>query len=205
MLKTLGKTQKGEGELFYKKPNKIKWQYKSPSEQEIISDGKTLWMYLPENQQVYIYDLTDTSNPEASNEGQIPGNFLTSLGDLKRDFNVNWGKPKNMDREGNFIIELIPKRPVVNIRNIFIVVPREIMTASSTLFPVLTSTVYDSYGNITNLDFIDKNGISSIEILETVDQKDSAKKRAGTLPDTLFTFIPPANVEIIKPALTGPK
>lgn len=198
-LKTLNKVQQAQGDIFYKKPNKVKWQYTSPTEQEIISDGNTIWMYFPENRQVYIYDLTDTFKQEVSNQGQIPGNFLTSLGDLRRDFNVQWGTPRDRDAQGNYIIELVPKRPIVNVRNIFIVVPRDITTASSSTFPVLASTVYDSYGNMTNIEFV------NIEVLETADETVAAKKRGWTLPDSVFTYLPPANVEIVKPPLTRSK
>lgn len=198
-LKTLNKVQQGQGDIFYKKPNKVKWQYTSPTEQEIISDGKTIWMYFPENRQVYIYDLTDTFGQEVSNQGQIPGNFLTSLGDLRRDFNVQWGTPRDRDAQGNYIIELVPKRPIVNVRNIFIVVPRDITTASSSTFPVLASTVYDSYGNMTNIEFV------NIEVLEAADETVASKKRGWTLPDSMFTYLPPANVEIVKPPLTRSK
>jgi outer membrane lipoprotein carrier protein len=231
-LKTLNKVQQAQGDLFYKSEidaikktkivNKFKWEYKTPTEQEIISDGKTLWMYFPENRQVYIYDLTETFAQEVAGEGQIPGNFLTSLGDLRRDFNVQWGTPRDRDARGNYIIELVPKRPMVNVRNIFLVVPKELVTAApartpltamegqrctydnnpctgSKIFPVLASTVYDSFGNMTNIEFAD------IEVLEATDETVPAKKRAWTLPDSMFTYLAPANVEIIKPPLTRPK
>ena len=196
-LKTLNKVQKGQGKIFYKKPNKIKWQYMNPAEQEIISDGKTLWMYLPENRQVYIYELADDKG--AANQGQIPGNFLTSLGDMRRDFSVRWGTPKDRDAQGNYIIELVPKEPVANLRNIFLIVRQDITAVSSSTFPVLASTVYDSYGNMTNIEFI------NIEVLETADETVAAKKRGWTLPDSMFTYLPPANVEIVKPPLTRSK
>ena len=221
-LKTLNKVQQGQGDIYYKKPNKIKWQYTSPTEQEIISDGKTIWMYLPENRQVYIYDLTDTFQQEVSNQGQVPGNFLSSLGNLNRDFNVQWGTPRDRDERGNYIIELVPKRPMVNVRNMFIVVPKELISGGTpstplsamegqlcqydgksctgtSLFPLLASTVYDSFGNMTNLEF------TNIEVLETSDETVAAKKRGWTLPDAMFTYLPPANVEIIKPPLTRSK
>lgn len=221
-LKTLNKVQQAQGDIFYKKPNKVKWQYTSPTEQEIISDGKTIWMYFPENRQVYIYDLTDTFNQEVSTQGQIPGNFLSSLGDLKKDFNVQWGTPRDRDERGNYIIELVPKKPMVNVRNIFIVVPKELIAEAasrtpssafegqrctydnnsctgSKIFPVLTSTVYDSYGNMTNIEF------TNVDILEAQDETVAAKKRGWTLPDSMFTYLPPANVEIVKPPLTRSK
>jgi len=196
-LKTLNKVQEGLGTLLYKKPNKFKWQYTKPTEQEITSDGKTLWIYLPENKQVYIYELAD--NQGIGNEGQIPGNFLNNLGDLGRDFNVKWGTPKERDAQGNYIIELVPKSPVASIHELLLVIPRDITINQSSAFPVIESTVRDAYGNTTNIEF------TNIEILETVDGRVKAKKKTGGLPDSIFTYTPPANVEIIKPPLTSSK
>lgn len=203
-IKTLNKLQQGRGDIFYKKPNKIKWQYTGPMEQEIMSDGNTIWMYFPENRQVYIYDLTDTFSQEAANQGQIPGNFLSSLGDLEREFDVKWATPRD-NAQGNYMIELVPKRPMVNVRRMFLVVPKDITSAPSNTFPVLASTVYDTFGNMTNIEFLDSQGATTIEILETADETVAAKKRAWTLPDSMFTYLPPANVEIIKPPLTRSK
>jgi len=195
-LKTLNRVQESLGKLFYKKPNKFKWQYTNPTEQEITSDGKTLWIYLPENKQVYIYELAD--NQGIGNEGQIPGNFLNNLGDLGRDFNVKWGTPKERDAQGNYIIELVPKSPVASIHGLLLVIPRGITTNQPSAFPVIASSVRDAYGNTTNIEF------TNIEILETVDGRVKAKKKGG-LPDTIFTYTPPADVEIIKPPLTSSK
>lgn len=196
-LKTLNKVQEGLGTLLYKKPNKFKWQYTKPTEQEITSDGKTLWIYLPENKQVYIYELAD--NQGIGNEGQIPGNILSNLGDLGKDFNVKWGTPLERDAQGNYIIELVPKNPVANIHDILLVIPRDITTNPSSAFPVIASTVRDAYGNTTNIEF------TNIEILETLDGTVKAKKKARGLPDSIFTYTPPADVEIIKPTLTRSK
>lgn len=196
-LKTLNRVQEGQGKLLYKKPNKFKWQYTKPTEQEITSDGKTLWIYIPENKQVYIYELAD--NQGIGNEGQIPGNFLSNLGDLGRDFNVKWKTSNERDAQGNYIIELEPKRPVANIHDIILVIPRAITTTPSSTFPVIASTVHDAYGNTTIIEF------TNIEILETVDGTLTGKKKTGSIPDTMFTYTPPLNVEIIRQSQTVPK
>ena len=106
---------------------------------------------------------------------------------------------EDRDAQGNYIIELVPKEPVANLRNIFLIVRQDITAVSSSTFPVLASTVYDSYGNMTNIEFI------NIEVLETADETVAAKKKGGTLPDSIFTYLPPADVEIVKPPLMMPK
>lgn len=188
-LKTLNRVQESSGKLYYKKPDKFRWQYTKPAGQEIISDGDTLWIYIPENKQVYVYELSEKR--ETGSEGQIPGNFLNNLGDLGRDFNVRWGASTKRDEQGNSIIELVPRIPMANINNISLVIPRDIKTNPSSSFPVIESVVKDAYGNITSIEF------TNIEILETVDKKAGTKK-SGMLPDSMFKYRPPAEAEIIK-------
>src|SRR6266853_5654523 len=40
------------GTLGLKKPGKMRWEYRSPEEKLFIGDGKTAWLYLPEEKQV---------------------------------------------------------------------------------------------------------------------------------------------------------
>jgi outer membrane lipoprotein carrier protein len=49
--------------------------------------------------------------------------FLTGLGNLSRDFNINWAVP-NYDVEGNHVLELRPKRVSSLINRMLIVVDR---------------------------------------------------------------------------------
>ncbi|HEX6823544.1 MAG TPA: outer membrane lipoprotein chaperone LolA [Candidatus Sulfotelmatobacter sp.] len=39
------------GTLWLKKPGKMRWQYRSPKEKLFVSDGKTAWLYVPEDRQ----------------------------------------------------------------------------------------------------------------------------------------------------------
>lgn len=192
-LKTLNRVQESSGKLYYKKPNKFRWQYTKPAGQEIISDGNMLWIYLPENKQAYVYELSGDKG--TGNEGQIPGNFLNNLGDLGRDFQVKWGAPKERDANGNYLIELVPKRPVAGISAINLVIPHDISITPYSGFPVMASTVRDAYGNTTNIEFTD------IEILEKAD-KTIRPNQTGGLPDSMFKYKPPAGTEIIKAPMT---
>ena len=57
---------------------KFRWQYEQPTTQEIVSDGETLWVYLPENNQVIQSDI-EMVNQARQND---PMTFLTGLGNL---------------------------------------------------------------------------------------------------------------------------
>ena len=71
--KSLGQDIKAEGTVYLKKGGKMRWDYKSPAPQQIVSDGTSLWVYTPELNQV--------------NKGNAPkalagpaGSFLAGLG-----------------------------------------------------------------------------------------------------------------------------
>lgn len=55
-----GKTiHEAQGQLVMAKPGKVFWQEQSPGDDEIISDGHTIWYYSPMVEQVSIYDAND--------------------------------------------------------------------------------------------------------------------------------------------------
>lgn len=95
------------------------WQYAEPTRQELVSDGKTMWVYLPENNQVIQSDIGLVSKARESN----PMTFLTGLGNLSRDFQISFATP-NRDVEGNYILELRPRRTTTLFNRMLIVVNR---------------------------------------------------------------------------------
>ena len=98
---------------------KFRWQYDQPTTQEIVSDGKTLWVYLPENNQVIQSDIAMVNQARQND----PMTFLTGLGNLSRDFQISWATPNN-DVDGNYVLELTPRRVSSLINRLVIVVDR---------------------------------------------------------------------------------
>lgn len=160
---------------------KFRWDYDQPTEQEIVSDGRTLWVYLPENNQVIQSDIEFTSRARADD----PMTFLTGLGNLSRDFLITWASP-NRDVEGNYILALRPRRSSSLIQRLLIVVDRDAVFALSRgggtgdIFPILSTTVVDPSGNTTIIEFSD------------------IRVNRG-IPDSTFRFAIPAGVEVIRP------
>ena len=112
-LASLDRTQQGNGRVtlrFIQQATdqvplvKFRWEYDRPTRQEIVSDGRTMWVYIPENNQVIESDISEVSEARA----QDPLTFLTGLGNLSRDFLVRWASP-NRDDDGNYILKLTPK------------------------------------------------------------------------------------------------
>ena len=56
------------GTLWLKKPRKMRWEYRSPSEKLFVSDGQSVWFYLPAERQLRkteLRKLNDLRSPMA--------------------------------------------------------------------------------------------------------------------------------------------
>ena len=51
-LAALDITEKASGKAFFSHPGKMRWEYLEPEKHEIITNGKSLWIYQPEENQV---------------------------------------------------------------------------------------------------------------------------------------------------------
>lgn len=70
------------GEIVFKKPGKMDWNYKQPDIQRFISDGETVWFYEPKVNQVTVGQLTKSFSSD------VPVSFLLGLGDLTASFDL---------------------------------------------------------------------------------------------------------------------
>ena len=59
------KVQSAQGRLQIKSPSQFRWQYDKPTQQLIIADGKKIWIYDPDLQQVTVkpQDILNQDNP----------------------------------------------------------------------------------------------------------------------------------------------
>ncbi len=137
-LKTLGKKQQAEGVVYFKKPGKMRWVFTRPLKQEIISDGKTLWTYRPEEKQVIVSRMSQAF------ESKTPSTFLAGLGNLKRDFRARFVQPPAPGK--NYSLELTPVEAQGGLEKLFLVVDPK-------TFHILQATVQDAMGNVTQVKF----------------------------------------------------
>lgn len=192
-IASLERTQRGRGRVavrFVPRQGhpplaQFRWEYFEPTDQEIVSDGRTMWVYLPENRQVIQSDIDIVNGTDAND----PLTFLTGLGNLSRDFSIGWA-PENRDREGNWVLEMTPRRASPLIARMLIVVDHRAVDAftrggtTGGYLPLLSSTVFDPGGNSTLIKF------SDIRI------------NRG-LSDADFRFIMPAGVDVVRPSGQG--
>ncbi len=138
--KSLGQDIKAEGTVYLKKGGKMRWEYKSPAPQQIVSDGTSLWVYTPELNQV--------------NKGNAPkalagpaGSFLSGLGKLREEFTVRFLNPASpRDGTGRPVLDLTPKQPTP-------LLTRLVLTVDPKDHVVRQAVLYDQFQNTVTMTF----------------------------------------------------
>jgi outer membrane lipoprotein carrier protein len=137
-IKLMDQTQKTEGEVYIKKPGKMKWTYNAPDPQVLISRENVLWLYVPEERQA---NKMLIDNVYANN---TPALFLAGKGKLTEAFMVN--QVLRGAEQTRVILQ-----PKANQRNL----ERLELTADNKTFQIVGSIVYDNLGNKTEILFTD--------------------------------------------------
>jgi outer membrane lipoprotein carrier protein len=180
----VNREQKGSGELLLKKPAStaamFRFNYLKPK-QQIVSNGKQVWFYLPENRQVIVSSVTAMFKGGNS----IALNYLTGLGHVSRDFSVSFAQ-EPLDKNGNYLLELVPKSPSAVLAKLQLTVSAAAVEAFlrdgsvQGIFPVLASVIHDAGGNQTRIEY-------------------SRVRVNKGLANSRFSFKIPEGVEVIKP------
>ncbi len=92
------------GEMVIKRPNQFRWDYKKPFEQQLVSDGKQVWLYDIELAQVTTRQLSKalSASPAALLAGgeDLEKNF--NLANLSREDNLDWVSALSKDADSGF-------------------------------------------------------------------------------------------------------
>lgn len=98
------KVQEVHGQMQLQRPNKFRWDYNKPFEQQIISDGKQVWLYDTELAQVTVRELGKAlgSSPAAllAGEDGLDKNF--KLTNAYRKDNMDWVSTNPVDSDVGF-------------------------------------------------------------------------------------------------------
>jgi len=135
-VKTLNRTMKANGKLTFKRPGRMYWRYEEPKNQFVLTDGKHLYFYQPDQNQVVKTPLKNAFR------GDIPLSFLLGLGNLKKDFNATL---KSSDEREN-VLRLEPKGEAGGFREVLVGV-------SKSASDIVWVSVRDAAGNLTTLRF----------------------------------------------------
>jgi outer membrane lipoprotein-sorting protein len=130
ILKKDNRDMRGDGVAYVKpatasSPLMFRFQYYRPYPQEIVSNGNSLWIYHPENREVILSDVSFIYNRPGFNPDRDNAvNFLQGLGRISKDFHINYASGM-YDSVGNYVLELTPRRAMLNTRRILLVVSRD--------------------------------------------------------------------------------
>lgn len=140
-VKALNKTQLAEGEVWFKKPGKMRWNYSTPNKDQIVSDGKTLWFYDEEEAQVIETPITQVS------ETQSTTTLLSGLGNIKQLFDASFADTENVSPNGSYLVDLVPKGDEEYNKVTISVGKKDMMVNKIYL--------YDPFGNLTTVKLAD--------------------------------------------------
>jgi len=93
------------GQVLIKKPGRMRWDYKTPEEKLFVSDGSTMYSYIPEDRQVIVSELP----PDDS--AATPALFLAGKGNLLRDYSASFVELPPDLPAGARALKLVPITP----------------------------------------------------------------------------------------------
>ena len=98
------KVQEVDGTMKLQRPNKFRWDYKKPYEQQIVSDGNQVFLYDTDLQQVTIRDLSKTlgSSPAALLAGGDAVEKSFTLKNATRKDGLTWVLALPKDKDSGF-------------------------------------------------------------------------------------------------------
>jgi outer membrane lipoprotein carrier protein len=138
--KSLNQTIAAQGVVSLKRGGKLRWEYSEPTKQEIVSDGKTLWVYTPSLNQV-------NTGPAPEALAGPAGSFLAGLGKVREHFTVRFLNPAQpRDGDGNVVLDLVPKQPLPTLT-------RLILSLEPKQWAVRKAVVHDQFENTVSMRF----------------------------------------------------
>ena len=91
------------GNVWMKRPGKMRWEYEQPSTKLFISDGVKIYFYVPKDNQVMVADLSlDLQD--------MPLLFLIGRGDIQENFQVELDPKEDPLAAGNPMLRLTPRK-----------------------------------------------------------------------------------------------
>src|SRR3954469_21288147 len=131
---------KASGEVLLKKPGKMRWDYAKPEKKLMVSDGATLWVYEPDDEQAYKQDLRGNALP-----AQV--SFLLGEGKLDKEFDASLTKVDGLGAD-ELALKLVPKLGTTAYRYLVFVVDDKSGQVKQTV-------IYGQDGSTNRLTFVD--------------------------------------------------
>lgn len=135
-LQALDITEKASGKAYFSHPKKMVWEYHSPENHKIITNGKELWIYRPDENQVVQGDAAELFKDGAG------GAFLADISIVRKNYTVTIKEINDAYAE----IELTARVESPDISSIQIRVARN-------TYEIQKAVTYNIYGDTTLFEF----------------------------------------------------
>ena len=146
-LKAMDITETASGTMVVKRPGMMRWVYEKPDKQEIVTDGKQLWIHRPADNQV-----TVGSAPSFFGDGK-GASFLSNIQSVRKTFHVTLEKT-NASQE--YILKLVPMDRSYDLSSVLLVVSGE-------TYEIVEVVTYNSYEDETRIE------LSNIQMEQNID------------------------------------
>ena len=134
-LKAMQITDTAVGKMTVKRPGKMRWEYQSPERQIIVTDGQSLWIYRPDDNQV-----TVGKAPTLFGQGKGSG-FLANIASIRKQFDITLA---NSSPAGTHGLKLIPHHDHPDVSAIDIAVEED----SHIIVRIITHNAYGDKNQI---------------------------------------------------------
>lgn len=165
---SMGSTEESAGTVAMLKPRKMRWDYKTPLEQTVVSDGRSVYFYVPAEKRATVAPLGGIINDRS------PALFLAGGKKLAEIFTIKPPRPGDETGElgGRIFLSLEPREKSASVTRIVVAV-------DASDYTIRALSLFDWAGNRSDIEFLD---------MET-----NVK-----LDDRFFRFDRPAGVELLE-------
>lgn len=137
-LKSMGKTEREQGRLYFKKPRKMLWRYEKPKTKTLVVNTEKSWLFIPEDQVAYVQQT------DRLLQSTVAVRLLSGFIGIKDDFHVQFAATDQVDRKGNYLLRLIPRERGAGFSKAHIEI-------SASTYNINRVWFEDPYGNVTRV------------------------------------------------------
>jgi len=139
LLKAMDMVDTAKGHLCFARPGMMRWHYKTPEEYLIITDGNTVWIYRPEENQVMLGRAAEYFGSENGVD------LFSNPRGLSREFIVEQA-PRQLQEKEYYVLRLVPKTERPDLAELFLFI-------SKGTFNIVKTVTYNTFGDRTTIRF----------------------------------------------------
>ena len=136
ILKAMAVTDTASGRLMVRQPGKMRWEYLVPDPQTIVTDGKELWVYRPQENQVLVGKA-----PSFFGEGKGAG-FLSNIKTVRKSFQLSLEPATDPNQ---YRLKLLPNKSSVELMAVELDIVKK-------TYDLVRITTFNVYGDETRIE-----------------------------------------------------